>query len=400
MTASTEPAEARQIRTAAELFDALASPSPVTRLTAVRAIQKQPAAALKFGLFKGRDVIDGLLAYSTRVEGTLEWMDWIGALAGFRDPRVASFFLDLLRLYDEAVVIFAAMRYLAAEDSHPSAAALVPLLLQNECPVRARAVAELLGHSHWLPVEARVRVGLLSSEAAPVAIDSETAGAWFTELHGPFRAEAMADLEAQGPPAWAQLTNGWDKLGSDDHVWLLEWGSRECQHSIGPALEAGLSSPCTRVLQAALETLSRDEIRDLYPLLLPLAGQALTSSDPRVRREAAAANPPGVDWRAMLRDDPDPLVRRACLTALRKCEGKRALPELMDALREHDWQTRALAANELIALGAPAIESVRPLVNDSQEYVRIAAAAVLAELEDYAWLERELLSEPAALRMS
>ncbi len=162
------------------------------------------------------------------------------------------------------------MRYLAAEDSHPSAAALVPLLLQNECPVRARAVAELLAHSDRLSVEARVRVGLLPSEAAPVAIDSETAGAWFAELHGPFRAEAMAALEAQGLPAWVQLTNGWDKLGSCDQVWLLEWGSRECQHSIGPALEPGLSSARMRVLQAALETLSRDEIRDLYPSLLPL----------------------------------------------------------------------------------------------------------------------------------
>ncbi len=94
----------------------------------------------------------------------------------------------------------------------------------------------------------------------------------------------------------------------------------------------------------------------------------------------------------MLRGDPDPLVRRACLTALRKCEGERALPELVDALREQDWQIRAVAAKELAALGAPVIENVRPLVHDSQEYIRIAAVAVLAELEDYAWLERELLS--------
>lgn len=393
MTASTEPVEARQIRTAAELFDALASPSPITRLTAVRAIQKQPAAALKFGLFKGQDVVDGLLTYSTRVEGTLEWMDWVGALAGFRDPRVATFFLDLLRLYDEAVVVFAAMRYLAAEGSRPRPVALVPLLLQNECPVRARAVAELLTHSDRLSAEAQVRMGLLASEGAPVAIDSETASAWFTELNGPFRAEAMAALETQGLPAWDHLANGWEKLSSPDQVWLLEWGSRECRRSIGAALEAGLGSGCMPVLRAALDTLSRDEIRDLYPLLLPLARPALTNVDPCVRRAAVAANPPGVDWRAMLRADSDPLVRRACLTALRKCEGERALPDLVDALREHDWQTRAVAAKELVALGALAIENVRPLLHDSQEYIRIAAAVVLAELEDYAWLKDELLSD-------
>lgn len=394
MTTSTEAVEAQQIRTAAELFAALESPEPVTRLTVVKAIQKQPAAALKLGLFKGRDVIDALLVYSRRIEGTLEWMDWLGALAGFHDERVASFFLDVLRVYEEPVIVFAAMRYLGSEGSRTRPAALVPLLLQNQCPVRARAAAELLARSDRLSAEARVRVGLLSSEAAPVAIDSETASPWLTELHGPFRAEAIADLEAQGLPAWSQLTNGWDKLRPDDQVWLLEWARRDYPHSIGPALKAGLSSACMPVLQAALEALSQDEIRDceLNRSLLALAAQELTSADPRIRRAAVATNPPGVDWRAMLRGERDAIVRRACLTALRKCEGERALPELVDALRDQDWQTRAVAAKELVVLGAGAIESVRPLVHDPQEYIQIAAAVVLAELEDYAWLERELLS--------
>lgn len=392
MTANPEAAEVLQIRTAAQLFGALASADTATRLTAVKAIQRQPKPALQFGLFEGRDVIDALLLHSTRVEGTLEWMDWIGALAGFFDPRVAQFFWDVFRSYDEPVIVFAAMRYLSAEGVRPAPAALVPLLLQNECPVRARAAAELLAHSDQLSPSARVRLGLLSSEAETVAIDNETAGAWVAELYGPFRAEAMADLEAQHLPAWLEISNSWDKLDASDQVWLLDWGRRDCQNSIGPVLEAALSSACPPVLQAALETLSHAPISELYRSLSQLAVQALTHADPQIRSAAVAANPLGVDWRLMLATEGDPSVRRACLTALRTCEAEKALPYLLEFLRDQDWQTRAVAAKELVALGAPAIHAIRPLVHDSQEYVRIAAAGILADLEDFAWLERELLS--------
>lgn len=391
MTANTEVAENRQIRTAAQFFSALASPDPATRLTIVKAIQRQPAAALQFGLFEGRDVIDMLLLHSKRVEGTLEWMDWIGALAGFRDGRVASFFLDVLRLYDEPVVIFAAMQYLAVDGSRPHAAALIPLLLQNECPVRARVAAELLTHAEKLSPESRVRVGLLSSEAEPVAIDQETASAWMAELHGPFRAEAMADLEAQPLPAWLELSRSWSKLDSNDQVWLLEWGSRDFPDSIGPVLEIALTSTCTPLLRAALDALSNGTIAERRPSLLPLAVQALQHSDPQIRCAAVTANPPGVDWRCMLAMEEDASLRRACLIALRKYEGEKALPELMDALRDQNWRTRAVAARELIAVGTPAIHSIRPMVHDSQDYVRIAAAGILVELEDFAWLEQLLM---------
>lgn len=391
MIANTEAVETLEIRTAAQFFGALAAPDPAIRLTVVKAIQRQPAAALRFGLFEGRDVIDMLLLHSTRVEGTLEWMDWIGALAGFRDGRVASFFLDVLRLYDEPVVVFAAMQYLAVDCSRPHAAALIPLLLQNECPVRARVAAELLTHAERLSPESRVRVGLLSSEAKLVAIDQETASAWMAELHGPFRAEAMADLEAQLLPAWLELSKSWSKLDSNNQVWLLEWGRRDSPDSIGPVLEAALVSTCTPLLKAALDTLSHDAIAELHRSLLPLAAQAVQHSDPQIRCAAVTANPPGVDWRWMLAMEEDASVRRACLIALRKYEGEKALPELMNAVRDQDWRTRAVAAKELIAVGTPAIHSIRPLVHDSQDYVRIAAAGILAELEDFAWLARELL---------
>lgn len=357
MTANPEAAEVLEIRAAAQLFGALASADTATRLKAVKAIQAQPKIALQFGLFEGRDVIDALLFYSRPLEGTLEWMDWIGALAGFFDGRVAQFFWNVFRSYDEPVIVFAAMRYLSAEGLRPAAVLLVPSLLQNECTVRARAAAELLLHSNQLPPAARVRVGLLASEGEPVAMTSETASAWIAELHGPFRAEAMASLEAQLLPAWLEVAKSWDRLDVDNQVWLLEWGHLGCPDSVGSIFEAALSSVRVPVLQAALRTLSDSFISELHPSYSRLAVRALTNEDAAIRSAAVATNPPGVDWRSMLATEKNAGVRRACLTALRKSEAGNAIPYLVEYLRDEDWQTRAIAAKELVALGTLAIDA-------------------------------------------
>lgn len=150
--------------------------------------------------------------------------------------------------------------------------------------------------------------------------------------------------------AWLEFTRNWDKLDTNDQVWLLEWGRRDFQDSIGPVLEAALSSSCAPVLQTAVGTLSHGAISELYPLLLQLAAEALTNDDPQIRSAAVAANPPGVAWRRMLATEKNASVRRACLTALRTCEAEKALPDLVESLRDQDWRTRAVAAKELVAL--------------------------------------------------
>jgi hypothetical protein len=273
------------------------------------------------------------------------------------------------------------LRYLAEDSSRPPSATLVPLLLQNECPVRARAAAELLTRAEGLSPQCRVRVGLLANEAVATPINQDTSAAWLAELQGPFRPEALDNLETQQFPAWLELVRNWKGLPADDQIWLLQWGVREFPESIGTVLEASLRSTDTPLLKAALEALSDGTIAELYGSLLPLASQQIHHPDAQIRYAAAVANPPGVDWRGMLAHEEDAFVRQACLVALRKCEGEKALPELVNALRDQDWRTRAVAAAELVQLGQSAAPAVQPLLSDSQDYVRIAAMRILAEFE-------------------
>jgi hypothetical protein len=51
------------VRTARQLFERLAAPDPITRLGALRAVQAQPKAAMSFGLWEKRDVIDLLILH-------------------------------------------------------------------------------------------------------------------------------------------------------------------------------------------------------------------------------------------------------------------------------------------------------------------------------------------------
>ncbi len=137
----------RAIRSARSLFEGLRAPDPFDRVEVLRAIQNEPAVALSFGIFEGQDVIDALIRESHRGAGTLEWMQWLGTLDCFEDPRARDFFLRLLCENDEAMVLFAAARHLARTPvtSHPES--IYDLLLTNENPMRARAAALVLENS-------------------------------------------------------------------------------------------------------------------------------------------------------------------------------------------------------------------------------------------------------------
>src|SRR3984957_16677979 len=148
-TAGSEKGEARAnaprpIRTARELFESLRAADLPTRLSSLKAVQAQPQAAVNFGTWQEVDLIDVLLTQASKFEGTLEWLDWIGALAHFRDERVLQFFVRVLAQEDEPRLLFCAAQYLAGAPLAPLSRELRPLLLRNDNPVRARAVAGLL----------------------------------------------------------------------------------------------------------------------------------------------------------------------------------------------------------------------------------------------------------------
>jgi HEAT repeat protein len=122
----------------------------------------------------------------------------------------------------------------------------------------------------------------------------------------------------------------------------------------------------------------------------PSLSRFLDHSDPGVRRAAIEAGATGVDWRAAIAAETDPVLRGRCAQRLGRDEGTQAIPVLVDLLGDPDWRVRAAASQALVEIGAPAQDAVKPLVHDPDRALRTAAVQVLLALGEDAWLKQAL----------
>ncbi|MBV8867612.1 MAG: hypothetical protein JO210_19590, partial [Acidobacteriaceae bacterium] len=294
-TAASPPP--RAIRSARSLFEALRAPDAFERLEVLRAIQKEPALALSFGIFEGQDVIDALIRESHRGAGTLEWMQWLGTLDRFEDPRARDFFFRLLCDSDEPMVLFAAARYLARASLASLPESIYDLLLTNENPMRARAAALVLENSQSTSIRVRIRLALFSGgKVLAPALDPDTLAAWLDELNGAFHLEAVSALEAQGEQAWIRLALLWNQLDVRLRMWLLQWGSREFQAMLPGLLPQALSSGDHTLVLEGLRAMADAGEKIVPESIRGLAAKFLCDPDPAVREAATAAAPPGANW--------------------------------------------------------------------------------------------------------
>jgi HEAT repeat protein len=381
-----------QIRSARELHEALIAPDPATRLGALQAMRAQPQAALAFGLYCGRDAIDLLLAQVERTPGQSEWLTLMSTLSAFRDARVTAFFVKALASITEPSLVFAVAAYVATQLATAHQQELRPLLLDDDCPARARAVAPLLVSAPTLTARERLRLALLDHPMQPPPLDRDSAEDWLSQLRGPFRDEARVALETNGAMALTHLADLWDKLADDSRAWLLRWGVRAFPDRSNAIIQQALFSGGDNLVLIALEGLA--QLRD-YVSGDPAALQRFaTHADPALRRAAIIAGCADLDWRCCLASDPDAAVRRACVSRLAQAEGLLSLPDLIALLNDTDWQMRAVATQTLIDLGAAVVDSVKPLVHGADQGVRIAAVQVLVALGHEAWLTSELATTP------
>jgi hypothetical protein len=381
----------RRIRNILELVEALTATDVALRLDALKAIQTQPKAALAFGVYKGRDVIDMLLERAGFAEGSMEWMSWVGALASFHDPRVADFFIDTIATAESPQLIFSAARYLAEDDPVTLWSRLLPAFLQNENPIRARAIVSIAERCPSLSAAAGLRTALLSETAgssAPI-LDQGNIELWFAELAGPFWREAQMRLKTQGEPAWTALAKVWDRLSEDNQLWLLVWGVDEYAGMLAGLLPIALRSSSNRVRIEALRSLALLKETGVPESIAALPVGLLNDPDPEVREAAVLASPANLDWRAFLIREGVSSVRRACVAQLARSDGDDAILDLIAFLRSDDWQLRTVSAQALIKLGSSAAEAVKPLVHDPDQRVRVAAVRVLLDLQQDKWLEQE-----------
>jgi hypothetical protein len=382
-----EQAAAQAVRNARELFELLRAPHPAMRVTALKAIQAQPAVALSFGVSQGLDVIDVLISESKRAAGTLEWVEWLGTVDCFDDARVTNFFFDLLANEEEPLALFAAARHLEHVNWATIPKGIEALLLADGNPMRARAASSVVKNAPGLSIRAGVRLGLLSAGEPPVSLlDAEASAAWLAELNGCFSAEAMAALQTQGQQAWAHLALLWDNLRTPVRIWLLRWGSRDF-----PAMVPGLLPQALRQDDHSLVLEALRTIGDVGETLVPacvrsLAARFLSDAEAEIREAAVRAAPPEVDWRALLASEVNTAVRVATTIQLTKTAREEAISTLIALLDSDNWQERANAAACLTSLGQSVVEAVKPLAHRASHNVRAAALRVLLDLEQDEWL--------------
>lgn len=383
-----------EITSAAQLHAALAAPDADTRLGTLEAVVADPKAALGFGLYADRDIIDVLLEQARSTPVAAEWLTLLNALAAFPDPRVAGFFTEVLAKHPDPAILFLVSEYLAATRARVPRATLEHLLLQNDCPARARATAPLLVCIGVRTPAERLRVALLIDDGPLPPPFAHASDAYLAELRGPFVQDARAALITQGDAAASSLLTCWATLDGATLAWLIDWAVQTlpagaAEEVVGRVLDSGND----QLLRIAMIRLAERQDVSIDPPAEALA-HWLRHPDPEVRRAAILKSAAPFAWPSLLAltgADVDPRVRAAATWRLSADFNSKALPRLLDALGDEHWQVRAAAVDGLVRLGSDVCSAVRPLVYDARLPVRVAAVDVLLGLGEDAWLAEHLL---------
>lgn len=381
------------VRTARELFEALESPDGGIRLAALQAVQQAPSTALSFGLHAKRDLLDVLLSQAERLRGEFEWLNWIGAIAAFRDPRVVRLFTSLITTESHSELLFALANYLRTEALDPIRIQLGAALMQNACVARARAVAPVLAPCPRLSPGEALRIGLLEPEGEtplpgfPAAVEE-----WLNELAGPFQLEAQLELKRQGASTLATLVGYWDRLQENTKKWLLEWAAEIDADLVLDPIREVVAKRSAGLISAALEAAAnlKHFPADLEILIIPL----LEHSDEQIRRAAVMTCRSALNWRLFFEQEPSTLVKQACLAKAIAQEGKDGLSFALQQLANPDWRIRATAAEGLLSLGPSGVQAAFTLLPQADESVRIGIARMVVHSADEDLLDEFIQSCP------
>jgi HEAT repeat protein len=381
------------VRCARELFEALESPDGTTRLAALQAVQNAPETAFSFGLHAKRDLIDVLLSQAERLRGEFEWLNWIGALAAFHDPRVFRLFASLISTESHSQLLFALANYLQTEPVDSIRTQLGAALMQNDCVSRARALAPVLLPHPGLSAAESLRIGLLQpADENPLPLFSAAIEEWLNELNGPFQSESQIELKRQGAATLATLVSHWDRLLESSKKWLLQWAAEIDADLVIDAIRKVLAKETDAIALAALEAAAnlKNFPADLEILIAPF----LEDSDPLVRRAAIRSCRSASDWRLFFEKEPSALVRQTCISKVIDQEGMNAVPFVLQQLANPDWRIRAAAAEGLLLLGNPGVRAAITILPEASASARISIGRMVIYSADEGLLDEFIRSCP------
>lgn len=337
------------------------------RIPLIAGIAANPERSLAYGAYGGVDVIDELCRQLRGQPGIYE-KALMGALCAFDDPRVSAFCESVAAEHDNAEIIGMAVARLG---DHP----LLQQLLLSGQPARAVPAARVL-RDKSLTLEQKIWVELWVGLPTPLEVTPDTLHLWLEALQGPLSRRAQRCLQAAGLPALELLLPHWESFPGGVRRWLAQWGLEQPQ--VAPEiLRRALASP--DLVDLALPRLSPEQA--------VLAQPFLTHPAPAIRAQAWLVAPLPDSALETLATEPAPKVRRAiALRLIRQPE-----PPLLQLAYHSDWRVRAVAAQGLIEAGQKSRESARELALAEQPETRAVGVRVLMALDDYEWMEENLL---------
>lgn len=377
---------------AEELFAALGTPDALARRRVLGWVATHAEEAIALGGVGGRDVVDVMLGLINRDWSYSHWQDVAIAVGAFDSPKVTAFLLDLLATADESGEAFDAASGLERRrDREGVTQGVAEILMGDGPPERLAAAAQVLASEPSLPDDVAIRVSLFEDTEAP-PIGEANAEAWMRELDGPVAEQARERLEGQGAGGIDLLASRWERLGSESRAWLLAWAAEEAPDAEATAslVDAALADESEEVALAGLEAGERLPEGAVSEDRLARWAE---HPEPEMRATAVAAGA-RVDLDAIVEAGTEPpAVLAAAMGRLRSVRGEEAAGAIAPHLESDSHEVRSAARDELVEIGAPAIEWLRPYVHSGAPETRAAAVRALLDLGDDEWLAEELLDE-------
>ncbi len=366
-----------RIESAGDLFRGLRSPDFQVRLAVLEAIGRNPAKALAYGPYEGKELADEIIGQLRRSRHKSGSLALFSTLAVFGGPRVGEEAARCFAEKDDPRLLLACANRLMQDNEAEAVDFLEPWIWRDDRP-QARAAATILaGHGLEQP-RTRLRAAILSDRPADVPpFDRESEAAWLSELNGAWRDKALELLGADGREAWLRLKSCWDRLTGSAKTGVVAWGVRDFPVEVRGLLAEVLEKEPELAGEILKVMAEMPELADgLECQLAPYA----QSSDEELRLLAFRAGARPLDIRAEL--DREKNVGIRCLLLRRAAEQDMFDPTeiLLRHLADPDWRIRSAAADGLAAAGPGVAGAVRGLLEHESEAVRATAAWILERI--------------------
>jgi hypothetical protein len=338
-----------RIDSAEALFEALRSGDPAVCGPVLAAVAAAPAKAASYGPYKGRDLIDELLASAEQKHSPQERFPWLAALSAFDDQRSRCYLEQVFAGETDPRTLDLCAQALSRLPDDEAARVFRPHLAGDRPPHKIQITADALaGRIHDLP-SVMVRIAVWSTkETSPPPLNEQSRDAWLDELNGPRTERARYFLEIGGAEAFSFLLKEWNRLGDPARLWLLEWGDRAEFDRLDEALDAALNAEGPTVVAGLKTLIRRPEWKNGRQDQID---QLADSTAPEVRRTAVLAGTTIPDVEAALNAESDSLVRCALLKRLEGRASEEAAKIAAAWCLDEDHRVRAAAVRALAAQG-------------------------------------------------